>query len=79
MEQNTTNNNTQFTISARTQELLTIFRNFSDIQCRMIDAFGDDTNGETVLDAAADTYREMQKAISHNIFMTLTNGDGTQI
>lgn len=79
MEQNTTNNNTQFTISEKTQELLTIFRDFSDIQCRMIDVFGDDTNGETVLDAAADTYREMQKAISHNIFMTLTNGDGTQI
>ena len=80
MEKNVLNNNNEkFTISATTNNMLALLRDFIQLQNRLIVVYDGEVGGENVIEASAELYCFMQDAITANICETLTETQVAQL
>lgn len=81
MEKNAINNNNKstFTVSNTTADMLTLLKDFIQIQERTIALYDGKTGGENIINATAEVYHLMQDALTVNICDTLTNSQVTKL
>ena len=80
MEKNVLNNNNEkFPISATTNNMLALLRDFIQLQNRLIVVYDGEVGGENVIEASAELYHLMQDAITVNICETLTETQAAQL
>lgn len=79
MEKNDINNKENVSISATTNNMLALLRDFIQLQNRLIVVYDGVVVGEDVIEASAELYRFMQDAITANICETLTETQVAQL
>lgn len=79
MEKNDINNKENVSISATTNNMLALLRDFVQLQNRLIVVYDGEVGGENVIEASAELYRFMQDAITANICETLTETQVSQL
>lgn len=79
MEKNDINNKENVSISATTNNMLALLRDFVQLQNRLIVVYDGEVGGENVIEASAELYRFMQDAITANICETLTETQVAQL
>ena len=80
MEKDSINNNKEnVSISDTTNNMLTLLRDFMQLQNRLIVVYDGEVGGENIIEASAELYRLMQDAITVNICETLTETQAAQL